>query len=63
MAETTRLLFAHRKNPDGSFDSICNRCYQTVATAKIEAELDAFEGEHICGRFNLRDILHPEKSR
>jgi hypothetical protein len=40
--------FPHRRNEDGSFDSICPGCYQTVATEANEAELSRFEREHVC---------------
>ena len=40
--------FAHRKNLDRTFDSICPRCIATVATAYDERELLKFEQRHIC---------------
>jgi hypothetical protein len=38
----------HRHNKDGSFDSICTRCYATVATVAEELELVSYESKHIC---------------
>jgi hypothetical protein len=33
--------FTHRfNNADGTVDSICHRCFKTVATATVEAALD-----------------------
>lgn len=32
-------LFAHRHNPDGSWDTICSSCVATVARERIEANL------------------------
>jgi hypothetical protein len=40
--------FTHRHNPDGTFDSICMRCYRTVAEGRIEEQLTAEEKWHIC---------------
>jgi hypothetical protein len=40
--------FAHRANADGSIDSICTRCFRTVATQRSEAELDRPERDHVC---------------
>jgi hypothetical protein len=45
----TKLLpFAHRKNPDGSIDSICTTCFQTVASEDSEGKLIAHEERHSC---------------
>jgi hypothetical protein len=38
--------FAYRKNVDGSFDSICLFCFQTVATGKSVEELTGREFVH-----------------
>jgi hypothetical protein len=40
--------FAHRHNPDGSLDSICTKCYQTVETAIEEEDLAGVERSHDC---------------
>ena len=40
--------FPHRRNPDGSFDSICPKCFRTVATRRNEADLAQPERDHIC---------------
>jgi len=40
--------FPHRRNPDGSFDSICRKCFRTVATRRNEADLAQAEREHVC---------------
>lgn len=40
--------FPHRHNKDGSWDSICMKCYLTIATAPNEAELGKFESHHAC---------------
>ena len=47
MADVTRL-FSHRRNKDGSFESICRICFSTVARSKQEAELAEQDSTHIC---------------
>jgi len=42
------LPFAHRKNSDGSIDSICTMCFQTIATEDSEGKLIAHEERHLC---------------
>jgi hypothetical protein len=44
--------YAHRCNTDGSFDSICLHCFQTVASAPLDAALAENEMQHryICSR-------------
>lgn len=42
------LPFAHRKNSDASIDSICTKCFQTVATEDNESKLTAYEEHHLC---------------
>jgi hypothetical protein len=44
--------FPHRKNPDGTYDSVCPWCYQTVDSQLVEADLHAQEILHVC----VRDI-------
>ena len=40
--------FAHRRNFDGSYDSICTKCFATVAMAEKEEELSPAESAHLC---------------
>jgi hypothetical protein len=40
--------FPHRRNPDGTYDSICPSCYQTVDRQLVEADLHAQEMLHVC---------------
>ena len=40
--------FSHRRNKDGTIDSICTRCYVTVGTALNESELPKIEHSHTC---------------
>jgi hypothetical protein len=57
MPPTERATFPHRRNPDGTFDSICTQCYATVASNRGEAELRAAEREHECKGFDLGRIM------
>jgi hypothetical protein len=40
--------FPHRRNRDGSFDSICGICFATVGSAATERELEPMEMKHVC---------------
>jgi hypothetical protein len=48
MAEYTDTIFPHRRNPDGSFDSICPWCFLTVSAKRNETELAGDEKNHNC---------------
>lgn len=40
--------YAHRRNYDGTLDSICKLCYLTVARAYRELDLTHLELRHVC---------------
>jgi hypothetical protein len=40
--------FSHRHNRDGSHDSICVKCFATIATERIEEMLAESEQKHVC---------------
>jgi hypothetical protein len=48
MALQIAAFFPHRRNKDGSFDSICLKCFATVASHKTEEELEAEDKNHVC---------------
>jgi hypothetical protein len=48
MVLTLPVVFPHRQNRDGSFDSICRRCLLTVANTRNEADLARYEQYHVC---------------
>jgi hypothetical protein len=50
------LRFPHRNNVDGTFDSICSRCYMTVASSRIEVCLIAPEAGHVCNPGRMMDV-------
>ena len=48
MADKPIVFYPHRRNRDGSFDSICLNCFATVATAYTEPELLEYDRRHVC---------------
>jgi hypothetical protein len=50
MTEPGQPVFPHRRNPDGSFDSICRVCFATVARCNTEDELKEMERNHVCDK-------------
>jgi hypothetical protein len=40
--------FIHRPNNDGSFDSICLRCFRTIESDKNGRSLAMMESQHEC---------------
>lgn len=40
--------YPHRRNYDGSFDSICRICFSTIGHSKSERELADAEQNHSC---------------
>jgi len=47
--------YPHRLNAEGSYDSICRRCFRTVARAQAEAELQAYEAAHVCDPYRTTE--------
>jgi len=45
---TTFISFARKRNRDTTIDSICTRCYQTIASAHTPSDLEAYEQAHRC---------------
>jgi hypothetical protein len=41
-------FYPHRRNSDGSFDSICLNCFATLANATTESDLLEYDQRHIC---------------
>jgi hypothetical protein len=37
-----------KSNMDGTWNSICIRCFQTIATHKLEVEVEKIEKTHVC---------------
>jgi hypothetical protein len=45
---TTFISFARRRKEDSTVDSVCTRCYRTIATDRSESKLVAAEEAHFC---------------
>ena len=43
-----RASFAHRRNDDGTYDSICPTCFRTIAQSARELDLHNAEDSHVC---------------
>jgi len=41
-------FFPHRRNRDGSVDSICLKCLLTIASSRTEADLAKHDKYHVC---------------
>jgi hypothetical protein len=56
-------FYPHRLNQDGSYASICTRCYAVIATSDNSEDLVPYDIAHVCrpGSFLLRGTLsrHP----
>jgi hypothetical protein len=51
MAAEPNTFYPHRRNGDGTFDSICPKCFITVAHSDVEAELLAYDRVHVCEEY------------
>jgi len=49
---TSFISFARRLNTDRSVDSICTRCYQTIANSRKVADLSCEELLHVCDPYS-----------
>lgn len=47
------MQYPHRRNRDGSVDSICPRCIATIASSSRESDLRFPEASHICEPWRL----------
>jgi hypothetical protein len=48
----TAPFFAHRRNRDGSFTSICLECLATVASHRPDEELKEQDKKHVCEKIH-----------
>jgi len=52
--------FVHRNNESRkTWDSICTRCFRTVATERLEADLANDEATHTCRAGDLERLRRP----
>lgn len=56
MSQAALATFPHRRNRDGTFDSICPRCFVTVSSKYTEVELQEAESSHNCQGFELAQM-------
>jgi hypothetical protein len=61
MHAPVRLIFPHRLNEDGSYDSICTACFVTVGTDFDEAQLRRSEAAHLCNPLQLQWVSTPRE--
>jgi len=43
-----RKKFSHRRNTDGTVDSVCHKCFATIAKERNESDLELKESAHHC---------------
>jgi hypothetical protein len=60
MASTMPFI---RRTRVGQFNSICTKCYRTIATAETPVELVEREKAHRCDGLDLGALVHPEIPR
>jgi hypothetical protein len=46
--------FVYLLNEDGTVDSICRRCFVTIATAHRKSDLEREESNHVCETYGLK---------
>ena len=51
------ISFTHRKNSDGSIDSICRSCFLVVGRAFKEGDLEYLELRHVCQAIERRKSI------
>lgn len=49
----TDLKYTHRSNGEGTFHSICLRCFHTVVTTHNESLLQILEQQHHCAEADI----------
>jgi hypothetical protein len=59
VAGNRRRIFPHKRNVDGTIESICVECFSTVASAGAERELQVAENAHVCKGLKLSKVLRP----
>ncbi len=53
--------FPHRLNKDKTVDSICPRCYRTIASTRDSRDLNNQEQAHTCEPFRIADLAKRTK--
>jgi len=55
--------FPHRLNWNGSYDSICTECHQTIASSPDEAGLAREEQDHACNPTRLFQLAADSRNK
>ena len=63
METSSTAAFRHRQNQDGTWDSICLRCFLTVVTVSREADLAKAEKSHHGCVELMRDAGYAQNGR
>ena len=50
------IAFRHLSNKRGGFDSVCLRCFATVAVGIYGSELTRADGRHLCSKKQINDV-------
>ena len=58
METSSPTTFRHRRNRNGTWDSICTKCYLTVETAMLEEDLVGAERSHDCAELLAFKATH-----
>ncbi len=48
MPQLSLRRFPRKLNVDGTGNSTCVRCFQTIAVKKLELEIEEIENDHVC---------------
>jgi len=51
-------VFIHRMDPDGSVESICPVCFETVGLYEREEDLERAENAHMCDPDSLGTLAY-----
>jgi hypothetical protein len=63
---TPATFYPHKRNKDGSYESVCMNCFQTVGTSQSEEELTELDKAHTCSpsplsqRGTRRPVSNPD---
>jgi hypothetical protein len=60
---TAGAKYAHRKNTDGTFDSICLTCFRTAGSSLTENGLLSHEAHHVCRPADLWHAQHELRTK
>jgi hypothetical protein len=56
-SESLRPFFLHKHKPDGSIESICPQCFETIDSSENDLDLQAAEDAHVCAGLDLNRMF------